>query len=319
MDKVISNLMDEGNHFCENLKKVRSISCIDGHFGRFVGSKAMIEAQKAAEESEEKKQEIITALRTSIQPLYQDAAAWKHSLEKPYGYPGDFSILEMVYNNEPHPNTETARGKIIDLWAATTPLSRAVNARKNALRVYIEEFAEQFSAEKKAKVLSIASGSAREIRDLSQASLDKLDITLLDRDKRALSFFQGFFYGYANQKPPTVVIADALKPFADAPGFPTDQEFDLIYSFGLYDYLPDELIKISIDNATKYLNNSGTFVFALKDHRYYPQWFYDWFYNWKFFARTKEDGYTLAQNSGLKVEDTILVDSGTIALYICKK
>ncbi len=319
MDQLIKSIEKECSELCQNLTKVRSTACVDGYIGAFLGSQAMLEAVEVAEKSKKKKQKIIMVIREAIAQLYDTCLAWNHALYKPYGYPGDFSILEVIYNDVPHPDTASSSARQFDLWAQSTILPRAVKARKNALRVFIEEFVSHYSEDNKARILSIASGSAREIRELPRRSVTKTDIVLLDQDKRALSFAKGVLDSKPIDVSVTTLVADALTDISKDSRLRDKGPFDLIYSFGLYDYLSDKLIINNMRAAAQLLSDQGTFVFSLKDKRFYSSWFYDWFFDWRFFERVIADGFRLAEKAGMVVKNTMLVESGAIILYICDK
>ena len=319
MEELLEKIRKEGEAFCDNLKKVRSVTCVDGYFGAFLGSNSIQEARKVAKNSKQDKKKIISVLRESISELYKTCASWNHSLTKPYGYPGDFFILEIIYDGIPHPDTTNPSAMQVDLWGQSTILPRAVNARKNALRVFIEEFTKDYSRENRANILSIASGSAREIRELPKQVIERTKVVLLDQDERALNFALGIFNSRPANISVTPVVDDALKNMADNPELTSNNFFNLIYSFGLYDYLPDKYVIRNMSQSLPYLEDKGIFVFALKDERFYPKWFYDWFYDWRFFGRRIDDGFMLAKKAGMIVKNTIIVESGTIVLFICKK
>ena len=313
IEKVLNGLTIVCKTLCAEISTIRDIECVDGVFGKFIGSASFKEAILLGNESRRNNKIIRNHLRTELAELYETAWVWNHAISKPFGYPGDFALLELVYDHQPHQNTPTAVGQCIDLWSISTVLPRAVKARKNALRHYMESFITEPVELGKREILSIACGSAREIRELPKKVLENVNIHLLDHDDKALDFVRNVMRSRPEEHQLNFIHADALKPFT------MNVKCDLIYSFGLYDYLQDRHLDISIQHSLSHLKENGTFLFALKDHRFYPQWFYDWFYDWRFVRRTVEDGYVIAKNNGLKVIDLITVETGTINLFICKR
>lgn len=313
IDTLLDSLSTECVILCKELQTIKSIECADGIFGKFMGSQAFRTAIHQGSDNRRHNKLIRNQLRHDLQQLYQTAWVWHHSINKPFGYPGDFAILELVYNNQAHQNTQTAIGQWIDKWAISTVLPRAVKARKNALRHYLESFIAQRKHLGVQNIMSIACGSAREIRELPKESLTNANFHLLDQDTKALDFVKSFMSSRPEKLQIDFIEADALKPFK------LKSKCDLIYSFGLYDYLQDKYLDKSIKNSVGHLKEDGIFLFALKDYRFYPHWFYDWFYNWRFVSRTIEDGYEIAHRNGLSVTEVITVETGTINLFICKK
>ncbi len=274
--------------------------------------------QQYASTSRDAHKQVGKAFRAGLSRIHEQSWLSKQSYSKPYGYPGDFSFLEHVYDGVAHPNSSSSVGRVLDEWSVGTGLARAVIDRKNTLRVMLEEFVTlHMASQHRPSVLSIASGAAREARELPMTILENMDLTLLDIDPRGMGFAKAFFD--TRHKPLNVntVVGDALQD-STAERLTQQGLFDLVYSFGLYDYLNDEQLLQSIAVGRQAMKSDGTFVFCLKDHRYFDAWFYDWFSNWRFFPRTIDDGYRLADQAGLSVEETYVVEGRTVCIYVCK-
>ncbi len=318
----ISMLLDALALLCEEFsEKVltsRSISCVAAHYAKLRGSAVVRALTPYAQSSRRANYRVGKVFREGIAKVTAESALMSQALQKPYGYPGDFSLLESIYQGTASPNTVSAVGQSIDLWTIGTGLARAVIDRKNALRMFIEDFATTYKASSsRARVLSIASGAARELRELPLDALANLDVTLLDVDLRGMYFAKAFFNSRHIPLYIETIVADVL---SDETGklFHDKAPYDLIYSFGLYDYLSDNDILKSIALSKRVLNNNGRFVFCLKDTRYYDSWFYDWGANWRFYPRTAEDGFVLAEKAGLNVEETYTIENRVVTIYICK-
>src|SRR5690606_32605057 len=114
---------------------------------------------------------------------------WKWASTKPYGYAGDFVALEHCYDNVAAPQSSEV-GKLLDRWLLDSQLASGVRERKDMLSAFIERKANVHfqTTGKRLRLLSLASGSARELRDLPADVLEKIDITLVDQDPRSLQF-----------------------------------------------------------------------------------------------------------------------------------
>lgn len=305
--------------FSDHIKKAKSHSDISAQFARIYQNPIIEEAYKRAEQSKEDKKKLIAAFQKGAAYIYEDSGFWEGATTKHYGYPGDFTLLECVYDRVPHTNTRSAVGALLDKWMTESVLAKAVAARKDTLNLYLNELAEQYIEQgTQAKVLSIASGSAREIREIPRRLLNGLDITLLDKDPKAMSYAREFF----NTRAPAYQIntweADALDPNLSEKISKKDQ-FDLVYSFGLYDYLNDEQLISSINIGKRMLKDNGTFIFCLKDHRFYDRWFYELLMSWRFYKRTIDDGYSICDRAGLKIREKFVVESRAVCIYVCEK
>lgn len=304
--------------FSESVLTSRSRDCVAAHYAKFRGSSIIKELIPYSLSSRRANYKVGKAFRQGLEKVYAESWALSSGYRKPYGNPGDFDLLESVYDCVPHPNTKSAIGQIIDVWALGTDLARSVVDRKNALRLFIEEFSNVYKTSgARAKVLSIAAGSARELRELPIDTLENLDITLLDIDERGINFSKAFFDTRHIPLSVETVVANALSldtiPLLKEKGLN-----DLVYAFGLYDYLNDEQLLQSIAIGKEAMKHDGTFVFSLKDHRHYDSRFCDWVMNWRFFPRITDDGFILADKAGLTVEDTYMTQGGAVTLYICK-
>ena len=299
--------------FCDELKTAYDVGGIEAAFSQVLGSEA---AQVAKDTKNKKHRKMLKeAFREGLADLISISGSLRHILEKPYGYPGDFAILEHVYDCKPLPTTTDPVGRIADVWGLSRHLPTAVTARKDLLRSFLERFPTLDDAP--IRILSLASGSAREIRELSPLTLESMDIKLIDFDKNPLEFAKSYFAAQPWQPRIDYIVGDVIKGEGDD-GF-TDESFDLIYSFGLYDYLPDKYIAKSISQYLKYLKPDGKFVFALKDVTYYDAFLYDFMFDWRFVPRVKDDGFSLAAAHGLKVERTYTVDNRIINVFECTK
>ena len=115
------------------------------------------------------------------------------------------------------------------------------------------------------------------------------------------------------------VIGDAIAggDVVDAAG--SDGPFDIIYSFGLFDYLSDDFLLHTVRNFLPLLAEGGQLIFCLKDRRHFDSLPADWLYNWRFVARTADDGPRLASALDLKVAQTWYVRDRCIAVWACER
>ncbi len=109
-------------------------------------------------------------------------------LNKPYGYPGDFDVIEKIYNNKP---LSDGVGKCFDLIFLENPYSRAVRSRKDKMKELLKKFIENFNSQK-INIMNLGCGPCREIRELfidDNFTTDKnIFFSLVDQDKAALGF-----------------------------------------------------------------------------------------------------------------------------------
>lgn len=318
LEALCDELVSAGERLCGALTRVRDLGAVEACFAGLLGSQAVRSARMLSGDVEQVRQ-AQEALRHGLRELYTHAHAWSHSLHKPYGYPGDFAILEMVYERAPHRDTREPWARLVDVWGLTSHLPRAVCARKEVLRCWLESYlGGRYAAVAPARILSVASGAARELRELSTHALSRGQFTLLDADERALLHARGTLQSLPTPLELYTLVGDAvrgrgLEPLAE------QGPYDVVYSFGLFDYLPDALLVRSARHFTRLLAEDGTFIFCLKDARHYDAWMYQCFYDWRFVPRSSDDGLRLAARLGLRVKELLAVEGGAVSIFVCQR
>lgn len=270
--------------------------------GRILGAKHMVDF--AALEPEQ-----VERSRAALKPLLEHTHFWNWAFSKPYGYPGDYMVLEYCYENQ-EASQSTALGKLLDRWLLESQLASGVRERKDMLMAFIERMANvHHQANGTAlNVLSLASGSAREIREQSPEVLEKLSVMLVDQDLRSLS--------YAQQHLPASVTTWQTNALRLRPSdFPC--RYDLVYSFGFFDYLRDDVILHCLKLCREVLAPNGSILFPLKMNSKYRHWLYDVLLDWRFVKRELDDGFQLAARAGLDVVEVLETANESVVFYHC--
>ena len=125
--------------------------------------------------------------RRNIRPWYDQSLLMKRATEKPLGYPGDYVLLEAIYENTP---LSKGFGRYLDHLLLNDKLAIAVRNRKDKIRTWLKaQFDLIEDPKKEFKILNIASGSCREWHGLlSQVDSGEIKLTCIDFDQRALDF-----------------------------------------------------------------------------------------------------------------------------------
>jgi hypothetical protein len=270
--------------------------------GRILGAKHQVDLPTLTQEQ-------IQDIRHSLQPLLEQSHFWNWSASKPYGYSGDYMVLEYCYENQVAPDS-TAVGQWLDRWLLDSQLASGVRERKDMLAAFIERkaLAHHQICGQPLNVLSLASGSAREMRDQSAELLQKLDVTLIDQDARSLEY--AALHLPANVKTwRTNALKLSVGDFS--------QRFDLVYSFGFFDYLKDDIILHCLNLCRAVLAPGGSIIFPLKMNSKYRHWFYDVMLDWRFVKREREDGLRLAAQAGLDVVELLETANESVVFYHC--
>ena len=178
-------------------------------------------------------------IRRSIQsqwgPWFWRCGCWNDSRFKPYGYAGDFRILETLYDLETHAGRDPTRSGMENLLAALCADlagTRGLWERRKWLKTVLLEALHRKRG--KLRVLDMAAGGARPIRDfLAEIPMpDRLEIWLYDQDPAAAAYRATIMPSLSN-----TLIRNVTKPLRklgpeDFPG-----RFDVVICAGWFDYL----------------------------------------------------------------------------------
>ncbi len=202
------------------------------------------------------------------------------SLEKPFGYAGDFKIIDDIYKNYP---TTKGFDRLYDNYFQMSSICVAVRNRKEDFKRILSNFVIQNDA-KSIKVMDVASGPCRDIKELlfdSEGSLfDKVIFDCFDADHRALEYARQLV-----RNSPRVsfnqmnVLRIALKKNIHEE---FKKQYDVIFSTGLFDYLDVRISIRLIHNLRELLKPGG--ILAISDVRdkfsnpsmYFMEWVADW-------------------------------------------
>lgn len=163
-----------------------------------------------------------------------------HSKLKPYGYAGDYAIIEKIYNQ-----TVCDRFTKWDIYAYSHPAAAAVRNRKMYFKTIL---ADRLSKqEQELRLLNIASGPARDLFELySTIEADKLHTTCVEFDKRAIAYATELCESYMHKI--SFLNKNIFK-------YETEDKFDIIWSAGLFDYFDDVTF---VDILSKFIHEWST-------------------------------------------------------------
>ncbi len=236
--------------------------------------------------------------------VLQECPLTSHSFVRPRGYPGDAALLDYIYYGSEDKcnfsNDTTDCGRAIFRWLVTTRAARAVQARREYIAAEIDSLKDTH-----ATILSVAAGHCREIdicRTLSLANSRSL--TALDQDADSIAEIKRAYHGQRISTEVDSVLS--LLRRGKHPG-----PYDLIYSLGLYDYLPDRLANRLTTALFKRLNPAGRLIIANFVPGIPDRGFMEMYLRWNLIYR---DQTQLKQvSSAISLGQLAAVSSSTIA------
>jgi len=226
--------------------------------------------------------------------LTNDSMLFKRSMEKPRGYSGDFVMMDIIYRNQRMGNSLWER--LINSALTTIPPGQAL---VNRIEYLLEQIKSTLPNEKEGslRLLSVASGPCEEVRRLlceTPHLARPVEFHFIDQDEESLEFAQRNLYAITHSDGSSnatcYFINDKVKNFIKDPdNYKKYPKFDLIYSAGLFDYLPEPVAKQLIDTLYKMLDTNGVLIVGNASMENHFHFFIEFAGEWYLIHRSKED------------------------------
>ena len=239
------------------------------------------------------KQEIHAMLNTC--ELFTDKNSLiGHINLKPYGYAGDYQVIDRMYQRELGDTTQ----QNWDLFIVDQPAAVAVRNRK---KYFINLINKLLSERKQLELCNVASGPGRDLfevyRQLPEGK--QLDTTCIEMDKNAIIHAQALTAPY--EKSITYINKNIFR-------FQAVKKYDLIWSAGLFDYFNDKAFIMLLNRFKDWLNPGGMIVIGNFNDDFNPcRGFMELFGSWYLNHRNGKELLNLAKQAGF---DTDLISIG---------
>jgi len=216
---------------------------IDSLFGRFEEIAAGLDEQQSPVHR--------TYVQRHLHPIVLCAPFAYRSYRKPLGYAGDYEVVDMMLRDPQEGSSLFA--KVFNVWLLHQG-SAAAHRNRIALltRHLVQETAAAVRAGRKARILSLGCGPAREVQDfIAQSELsNQAHFTLLDFNQETLQHAERLLRNKQREHGRAVSfelvrksVQQLLRDLVRADALPSSVKHDFIYCAGLLDYLPDSTCK----------------------------------------------------------------------------
>lgn len=244
----------------------------------------------------------------AVTPILLGGEGWSRSYRKPLGYPGDFMIMNYIYDGG------AVGDKIEDIFLHELSLigSRAIRSRMDKLSEIISA-AVIDNAHDDVSLLSIGCGPARELGDVLELTPEAktLHATLVDQDDAALEFAvlnsAEFNSSRLSVRALNISFKEMLNP---SPLREHLQDKDVIYSSGLLDYINPLLARRFVSRVYQLLKPGGKLIVAnLNNLQSGMIWPCEYVTDWTLYFRDEQEMRDLAADIGdahVKVETDAL-------------
>lgn len=212
------------------------------------------------------------------------------AFRKPRGYAGDFEMIDLIYRRASCPDARLTRWD--DAWQAHGA-AQAVRNRKSYFLALLDRLVARHGPGAEPEVLDIASGPARDVAEhLVERPASRCRFTCLDLDAEAITFARALIATTGAAERVQFVHGNALR-------WQTGQQFDLVWSAGLFDYLPDRLFVRLLERLWERVRPDGELVVGNFDPANPSRPYMELLGDWHLIHRTGEQLLDLAGEAGL--------------------
>ncbi len=210
---------------------------------------------------------------------------------KPHGYPGDFEMLEKIYQK--HVSSNPAL-KNWDLYFQAQSAPRAVRNRKEYFKRLLRGL--EATHNKHAQfVLNVASGSGRDLSEfLRECRNGNLAFDCIEWDNNAIDFARRLCAEFSART--EFFRANALK-------FATTKRYRLIWSAGLFDYLDEAKFKYLLQRLYTFLDDEGELIIGNFSESNPTRNYMEIVGDWHLHHRSPEKLNRLARECGVSQND----------------
>jgi len=198
-----------------------------------------------------------------LTPELRAGAIWDRSYAKPMGYPGDFRIMNQLYDWEKTGNSVYEQL----VHRLGLEVAECIQTRMEIVRASMAEVVRGRGQGRAARILSLGSGPAREIETFLSgpgARAGHSEFTLVDQETEALSFAYDRAYphvlklgGLSRIQCLNISFTDILRSNGGLQNVPPQ---DMIYSVGLLDYLSDRRSRMLVQRLYDALSPGGLLI-----------------------------------------------------------
>jgi extracellular factor (EF) 3-hydroxypalmitic acid methyl ester biosynthesis protein len=237
-----------------------------------------------------------------------------HIAVKPYGYAGDFQMMNYIYDycNQDKWLGSNAYEKVINRYSTNLSICQGNIFRKEFIK---NEIKKEIQRKPNAKILSIGCGPAREITEMIDEGVlnNEAKYVFFDFEKQAIDFVKQLLKAKEHriELKAEFVLSD-IRDFI-LKGMPsTLNECDLIYISGVFDYLKDQTCQRVMHNIVKLLVPGGRAIICnMSDEYAEDRAYYELLGDWFMYHRTAKKMYELVPANIGKIASRVDFVPGT--------
>jgi extracellular factor (EF) 3-hydroxypalmitic acid methyl ester biosynthesis protein len=243
----------------------------------------------------------ISMLIELMKPVLNENSMFGHAFSKPFGYAGDYLLIEKMYQQHISPDPRYCKW---DKFYHSQEAAKAVRNRKVYFVKILEELCRRKYGSK--NVLILGSGPASDVNEfLIRNSQEDITFDLLDIDQRAID--------YASKK--NEKFLDKINfTRMNVLRFLPDKKYDLVWSAGLFDYLNNRLFVGLVNKFKHNLKVNGEMIIG-NFSPYNPRRVQEVICAWALILRSAHHLMQLAREAGIPT-NTIRVDKEPLGINL---
>ncbi|MFA5286787.1 MAG: class I SAM-dependent methyltransferase [Candidatus Omnitrophota bacterium] len=219
----------------------------------------------------------------------------KHLYEKPFGYPGDYVMMNYIYNyHDKNYLGDTSYQRLLNNYACNISISKSNIIRKNFIK---RKILETVKTADKTRISSIGSGPARELIELLKEGKIKknIEFVCLDFEKKALDYVRSEIdtidEKYRKNLHVSYIHKDIIDFIADIlENKERDKHFDLIYVAGVFDYLSNRICSKLTKKLYGLLNKNALLIICnISSKNLKHRAYYEFLGNWVMIHKSQEE------------------------------
>jgi extracellular factor (EF) 3-hydroxypalmitic acid methyl ester biosynthesis protein len=247
----------------------------------------------------------VEAFRQAMKPILTPASIIGFCFSKPFGYSGDFFIIEKIYQK--YISTDS-RFRKWDEFAHRFPAVIAVVNRKKLAIEVLKELNEKAAGNTK-NVLILGSGPVTEVYEyMKETPENSLVFDLLDLDQRAID--------YAKNKNREFLHCMRFEN-KNVIRYVPEKQYDLIWSAGLFDYFKDKHFVFLLKKFYEHVLPGGEMIIGNFNVENPSRKIMEVLGDWFLFHRSDEELLGFAQQAGIPAEKaSVLAEPIGVNLFL---
>lgn len=215
-----------------------------------------------------------------------------HSLTRPYGYAGDFMIIDKIYREH---ITEDKRFEKWDIFWSSLAACNAVRNRKD---YFIRTLTSRLLNNNQLQLLNVASGPARDLFELyAQIQPEQLNTVCIEADDRAIAYAKELNKEHLNRI--EFINKNIFR-------YRADQQYDIVWSAGLFDYFNDDIFVKLLSRFVSWTKPGGEVIIGNFSTENPSRNLMELFGDWYLEHRSHDHLVNLAMQAGIQ-RDAIYV------------